>query len=125
MNLSVTGAFIRTNSVFRPGTTIQAEFEFPDRDTQFWMPFGFAEADLQNVRNHYLQVVARRRPDVDVDAARSEMESLAAVLGAELGGDNPNHGAYVASLKDEMVGDTRALLVAVMWVSAEHLSTLL
>lgn len=31
MNLSLTGAFIRTNSVFKPGTTIQTEFEFPDQ----------------------------------------------------------------------------------------------
>jgi uncharacterized protein (TIGR02266 family) len=30
MNVSQTGAFIRTNQVFVPGTTIRMEFHFPD-----------------------------------------------------------------------------------------------
>ena len=30
MNVSLTGAFIRTNNVYPPGTTIKAEFHFED-----------------------------------------------------------------------------------------------
>ena len=35
-NVSLSGAFLRTNNVFRPGTTIQVEFEFPDRKMTLW-----------------------------------------------------------------------------------------
>ena len=35
-NLSVSGAFLRTNMVYRPGTTIQLELTFPDETVQVW-----------------------------------------------------------------------------------------
>ena len=35
-NLSLSGAFLRTNMVFRPGTTIQVELAFPDETVQLW-----------------------------------------------------------------------------------------
>jgi Tfp pilus assembly protein PilZ len=35
-NISLSGAFLRTNNVFKPGTTIQVEFEFPDRKVNLW-----------------------------------------------------------------------------------------
>jgi len=35
-NLSFSGAFLRTNMVFRPGTTIQLELVFPDEKVQLW-----------------------------------------------------------------------------------------
>jgi hypothetical protein len=36
MNLSLGGAFLRTNNVLRPGTTIQVELEFPDQKFTHW-----------------------------------------------------------------------------------------
>ena len=35
-NLSETGLFIGTNNVFRPGTTIQVEIQFPERKYSMW-----------------------------------------------------------------------------------------
>jgi Tfp pilus assembly protein PilZ len=35
-NLSETGLFIGTNNVFRPGTTIQIQLKFPDREFSVW-----------------------------------------------------------------------------------------
>lgn len=35
-DLSATGMFIRTNKVFTPGTTIQVEIQFPDRNFNLW-----------------------------------------------------------------------------------------
>ncbi len=35
-NLSRTGIFIQTNSVFKPGTTIQVELTFPERAFSLW-----------------------------------------------------------------------------------------
>lgn len=36
MDVSEAGAFMRTNSVLRPGTTIQVEIEFPGRTFRLW-----------------------------------------------------------------------------------------
>ena len=36
MNVSKSGAFLRTNDVYRPGTTILTEFSFPDRSYSLW-----------------------------------------------------------------------------------------
>jgi Tfp pilus assembly protein PilZ len=35
-NVSLSGAFLRTNMVFRPGTTIQLELVLPDETVQLW-----------------------------------------------------------------------------------------
>ena len=35
-NLSESGMFLQTNSVFKPGTTIQVLMEFPDRTFNMW-----------------------------------------------------------------------------------------
>lgn len=35
-NVSETGMFLQTNSVFKPGTTIQVQAEFPDRTFTMW-----------------------------------------------------------------------------------------
>lgn len=35
-NVSLSGAFVKTNNVLRPGTTIQIELEFPDRKLTLW-----------------------------------------------------------------------------------------
>ena len=35
-NLSETGMFLQTNTVFKPGTTIQVQAEFPDQTFSMW-----------------------------------------------------------------------------------------
>ncbi len=35
-NISATGMFIQTNSVFKPGSTIQVHLQFPDRRFVMW-----------------------------------------------------------------------------------------
>jgi len=35
-NLSETGMFLQTNTVFKPGTTIQIQAEFPDQTFSMW-----------------------------------------------------------------------------------------
>ncbi len=35
-NISATGLFIQTNSVFKPGSTIQVHLQFPDREFLMW-----------------------------------------------------------------------------------------
>jgi Tfp pilus assembly protein PilZ len=35
-NLSVTGLYIKTNNVLKPGSTIQIDLQFPDRKFSMW-----------------------------------------------------------------------------------------
>jgi Tfp pilus assembly protein PilZ len=35
-NISESGLFVRTNRVFRPGTTVHLEIQFPDRSFHLW-----------------------------------------------------------------------------------------
>jgi Tfp pilus assembly protein PilZ len=35
-NISLSGAFLRTNRVYRPGTTLQVEFDFPAQKFSHW-----------------------------------------------------------------------------------------
>jgi len=36
MNLSETGVFVKTNNVFKPGTTLQLQLVFPDATYSMW-----------------------------------------------------------------------------------------
>ena len=35
-NVSLSGAFVKTNNVFKPGTTIKVEFDFPGQASTVW-----------------------------------------------------------------------------------------
>ena len=35
-NVSLSGAFVKTNNVLKPGTTMQLEFEFPEQKLTLW-----------------------------------------------------------------------------------------
>ena len=43
-NVSETGLFVQTNSVFKPGTTIQVNIKFPDREFSMWARVIWAKA---------------------------------------------------------------------------------
>lgn len=43
-NVSETGLFVQTNQVFKPGTTIQVQIQFPDRTFSMWARVVWAKA---------------------------------------------------------------------------------
>ena len=43
-NVSETGLFVQTNNVFKPGTTIQVNIQFPDRLFSMWARVVWAKA---------------------------------------------------------------------------------
>ena len=59
------------------------DFIFPNRDTDYWRPFRFVAQNGDDDRNnHYLAVIARLKPDVTFEQARSEMQVIAEQLAA-------------------------------------------
>jgi len=55
-----------------------AGFEFPDPHWEAWVPFGFDFEDPVARSAHYIEVVARLKPNVTLASAQSEMNVLAA-----------------------------------------------
>ena len=60
-----------------------APFAFRDREMEFWAPMAFTPAQRALRSVHFLDVVARLKPGVDLATARAEMRAIAADLERE------------------------------------------
>src|SRR6266542_1421068 len=49
------------------------EFVFRQRTAEYWRPIAFTAADLQQRGNHFLNVIARLKPGVNIEQARKDM----------------------------------------------------
>ena len=99
-----------------------AGFQFLDKEVRLWVPMALEQEQQVNRGAHYLNVVARLKPDVSVTQAQADMSALM----TNMAHDHPNEmfdgklGAVVLSLREQLVGDSRrpllVLLVAVAFV---------
>ena len=96
-----------------------APFAFRDREMEFWVPMAFTPAQRALRSVHFLDVVARLKPGVDLATARAEMRVIAADLEREYPW-NTGVGIVLVPIRDEVfapsnrlggVGDTRQQLV--------------
>ncbi|HEY5402228.1 MAG TPA: ABC transporter permease [Pyrinomonadaceae bacterium] len=97
-------------------------FQFLDKEVRLWVPMALEQEQQVNRGAHYLNVVARLKPDVSVTQAQADMSALM----TNMAHDHPNEmfdgklGAVVLSLREQLVGDSRrpllVLLVAVAFV---------
>jgi putative ABC transport system permease protein len=80
----------------------------------FWMPLSWMEEDLQSRRKfHPLEVMARLKPGVSVEAAQVEMTGIARQLSQAFPETNATIGANVLPLVQAVTGGVRpALLLA-------------
>jgi len=62
---------------------------------------------IRAVGRHNLNVVARLRPGVAVDAARSDVAAISERLAATMPRDNTGHAVAIAPLRDQLVGEFR------------------
>jgi putative ABC transport system permease protein len=92
-------------------------FLFPQRKTDLWTPFRFAESAYEDRNDTFLSVVARLKPGVSVDAVRSEMTLVAARLERAFPKENEKIGADVYPLKDEVSQQASLLLKALFGAS--------
>jgi len=63
--------------------------------------------DIRAVGRHNLNVVARLRPGVTIEAAGSDVSAISERLAATMPRDNTGHSAVVAPLRELMVGEYR------------------
>ncbi len=94
---------------------VPGSFRFPDRDTTIWLPLAPALGNFQDSRGvHGVLIVGRLAEGVEIGAAQSEMESIAARLAREYPGDNEGRGARLEPLLHAFVGETSPTLMVLM-----------
>lgn len=95
-----------------------ADFIFPNRRSEVWVPLVLAPEDANNRGGHSLTVVARLKPGVTLQEARTEMDSIAAQLEQQYPTPNTGHGANVFPLYEEVVADARPALLILLGAAA-------
>ena len=93
-------------------------FVFRNREIDYWIPIHFAPAVAVDHTSHYLNVVARLKPGVSVEAAAADMRTVAETLGRQFPDSNRNIGAVVVSMKEDALGTTRTELLILMAAAA-------
>ena len=91
------------------------EFEFPGETPAIWAPLVLRDGQVAPPRaNHYMNVYARLKPGVSLEAARADMDRVGNDLERAYPETNEGHGANVVSLREEIVGPARLGLLVVM-----------
>ena len=90
------------------------DFVFRNNNRDFWVPLHLPPADKATRGSHYLNVVARLKPDATLPRAREEMTSIAKRLEQQYPDSNYRVGAVVIPIKEDLLGNTRLALFVLM-----------
>ena len=110
---NIVGTTIEVNG--QPRTVVgvtQRDFEYPpgDDEVELFFPMGLDNTILPD-RNHRMFDGIARLDGVSIDAARSELDALAARLANEYPTTNDGWGMTARPLRDELLGDLSTTLV--------------
>jgi putative ABC transport system permease protein len=82
-------------------------FFFPERETALWVPWAMEPDQAAGRGDHYLTLVARLKPDVTIERANADLDSIAQRLSAEYPRTNEGLGFTAHALHRDYVGDLR------------------
>jgi putative ABC transport system permease protein len=88
-------------------------FQYP-RGAEIWTPLALNANQTQMREAHFLQVIARRRPDAALAQVRAEMETIASSLARQYPATNKNWTVNVVPLLEDEVGQARATMLLLM-----------
>jgi predicted permease len=88
----------------------------PSREIDVWMPASFPGWMIRNFTWHSAQIVARLKPGITVEQARSSMVALSLQVTAK--DFRGPHGVILNPLREEMAGKTQTELIVLLWASA-------
>ena len=91
-------------------------FYFPHPDAKLYVPIALTPQQLANHDSHFLQVVARLKPDVTVAQAQANLDGIAARLTEQFPLSNTGVGVTVVPLREQTVGDVRTALLVLLGV---------
>ncbi|MGC1485606.1 MAG: ABC transporter permease [Candidatus Acidiferrum sp.] len=86
-------------------------FQFPDRETEIWIPAQFTKETLANRGSHYLNVLARIKPGVSLKTVNANLATIASELEKEHPDSNARVGAFAVPLREEFAGDVRPAIL--------------
>jgi predicted permease len=87
-------------------------FRFVGTGLEMWVPLVLETPDQPAPRqSHQLAVYARTKDGISLEQARDAMDRLGKQLEAEYPDQNRGHGAWVTTLREEMVGPEQAGLI--------------
>jgi putative ABC transport system permease protein len=89
-------------------------FEFPTREDELWVPIAFTQQQAASRGNHYLEVIARLKPGVELEQAQAEMSTIASRLSQQYPEQNTELGAVVVPLHEQVVGDIKPALLVLL-----------
>src|SRR5205085_10187006 len=81
---------------------------------QLWVPIAFDAKEAGQRGNHYLEVIARMKPGVNLQQAQAEMATIAARLQQQYPVTNTSIGAVVTPLHEQVVGDIKPALLVLL-----------
>lgn len=92
-------------------------FGYPRPNVQLWTPMRFSNSDFEDRNNYYLRVVAKLRPGISIEQARSEMQIVSERLKRQYPKDNAHVGVTINPLRDEISNRARLMLFALLGAS--------
>ena len=91
---------------------LPAGFQFPDK-TEVWAPAPFTPTNLNRTAYNY-RTVAKLKPGVTLDAAKANLDTIAARLEAAYPDSNRDKAFLAIPLRDQLVGPVRTTLYLLM-----------
>ena len=91
-----------------------ATFRFPEERADFWVPLSFPPDVASQRGAHYLEVIARMRTGVTIDAARAEIRAIADRLRFAYPRTNSGYTAGGTRLAESLVGDVAPALTMLL-----------
>src|SRR5215213_8618118 len=82
-------------------------FFFPIRETELWTPWAMEPDQASGRGDHYLRLLARLKPEVTLERANADIDSIAQRLSAEYARTNEGLGFTARSLHRDYAGDLR------------------
>lgn len=83
---------------------------------ELWVPLAFT-AEQETLRDtHSLNVIARLKPDVSLEQAQAEMNSISSQLQQEHPQTNTGIGVKLVPVREQVVGDIRPVLLVLLGV---------
>jgi predicted permease len=94
------------------------DFHFPARGTEYWRALRFGTSGSDTSRgNNYLQVIARLKPGVSLEQARSEMRTVASQIAQQFPREQTGKSVNVQRWRDDVAWQSRMLLWALVGAS--------
>jgi putative ABC transport system permease protein len=88
-----------------------ADFEYPDANTQAWIPLTFSAPEAQDHEHRSLDVIARLKAGVTLQQAQAAMDLAARRLGIEYPKTNAGWSAVVKPFRPREIGSTLRLAI--------------